>query len=384
MARAPRLSGLQSLHLQLAIAPLSWSSTRSCFVRSRAISTTCAARGKNTDWVRGKLWKDEAPGPEDPYTQRPEEENVSKLPEEVLQSMPRRDRTPAAVRDSRLVLPPKRTEAMSEKELKASDPTYAPATDASGLEEIETVRSWWHQPGHWGEESDFRPFASTEKVADKDVIEVYLRRAVVEVLALQEAGSFSPWSTKKWRAGDRNALDEALAVEIQIRDGKPSLKGNSSSVCRALTSEAEEAAEAVEKVSQEEARKLIKAWDPSWKDVSLGDEEKFAVRKRLYQLTGNLIPDSKLGAARTVKHLLTLTAKPTKAPKLAEQLRRRDDLRKLTNVELHDSKIGPIQKEMAIGRWKVIEAELKKRNLPVTGAAGLSKNKERDWLTGKM
>jgi hypothetical protein len=32
----------------------------------------------------------------------------------------------------------------------------------------------------------------------------------------------------------------------------------------------------------------------------------------------------------------------------------------------------------------VIEEELTKRGLPITGTAGLSKNKERDWITGKI
>jgi hypothetical protein len=55
----------------------------------------------------------------------------------------------------------------------------------------------------------------------------------------------------------------------------------------------------------------------------------------------------------------------------------------LPNVTVHSRKIGPVAKETAIGRWKVIEEELTKRGLPVTGTAGLGKNKERDWLTGK-
>lgn len=51
---------------------------------------------------------------------------------------------------------------------------------------------------------------------------------------------------------------------------------------------------------------------------------------------------------------------------------------------MHSRRVGPIDREISVGRWKVIEEELKKRDLPVTGTAGLSKNKERDWLTGKV
>ncbi|KAG5985998.1 hypothetical protein E4U43_005744, partial [Claviceps pusilla] len=91
-----------------------------------------------------------------------------------------------------------------------------------------------------------------------------------------------------------------------------------------------------------------------------------------------------LGAARTVKHLLTLVVKKPAPQKLAEVLERRSDIQQLANIKVHSRKIGPIERETSVGRWKVIEEELTKRGLPVTGTAGLSKNKERDWITGKI
>lgn len=97
-----------------------------------------------------------------------------------------------------------------------------------------------------------------------------------------------------------------------------------------------------------------------------------------------LIADAKLGAAQTVKNVLTLASKQPQPKKLAELLQKRDDVQKLSNVRVHSRKIGPIEKETALGRWKVIEEELTKRGLPITGTAGLSKNKERDWITGKI
>ncbi|KAK4090832.1 hypothetical protein PCL_03440 [Purpureocillium lilacinum] len=380
MPRIPRVSGLKALPLNLA--PSSASPARPSFAAARAISTTCVARGKNTEWVRGKLWKGEAPGPEDPYTQRPEPEESSNLPEEALEYQPHPDRTPAQILASRLTLPPKRTEATPESQLKSSDPTYVPATDAEGLEEISTITTWWDQPGHWGAESEFDAFGSVAKVADKEIVEVYLRRAVVELLALQESGVFADWATKKWNEGDRSALDSTLAVEIQVQDGKASLNGDASSLSQGLTAELEEV-DTPERVTLDEAKELVKAWDPAWKSIALDEQAKFAVRKRLYQLTGNLVPDAKLAAATTVKHILTLAAKEPKPQKLTQLLSRRDDLQRLSNVKVHSRKIRAIEKETVVGRWKVIEEELKKRGLPVTGTAGLSKNKERDWITGK-
>lgn len=108
------------------------------------------------------------------------------------------------------------------------------------------------------------------------------------------------------------------------------------------------------------------------------------LRKRLYQLTGILIPDAKLAAANTAKHILTLATRDPKPLKLAQMLEKRNAFNDLSNVKLHERKIGPIDKEVAVGRWKVIEEELKKRDLPVTGYGNAARNKERDWLTGKI
>ena len=82
--------------------------------------------------------------------------------------------------------------------------------------------------------------------------------------------------------------------------------------------------------------------------------------------------------------MLTLAVKKPRPPRLVESLVRSSDLPYLANVSLHSRKIGPIDKEIAVGRWKIIEEELAKRGLPVTGTGGLSKNKERDWISGKI
>ena len=59
-------------------------------------------------------------------------------------------------------------------------------------------------------------------------------------------------------------------------------------------------------------------------------------------------------------------------------------MQELANVKVHDRRISPIDREVSVGRWKVIEEALTKRGLPVTGTAGMSKNKERAWISGKM
>lgn len=77
-----------------------------------------------------------------------------------------------------------------------------------------------------------------------------------------------------------------------------------------------------------------------------------------------------------------MASKQPKPKKLAEILEERDDLADLPNVRLHSKKVGPIDREIEVGRWKVIKEELEKRDLPVTGTNGMPGHKERKWIRG--
>jgi hypothetical protein len=254
----PRISCLRALQaLNHGLAP----ATTPARVQFASISTTAPARD-----LRSKLWKGEAPGPEDPYTQRSEPEQES-LPSE---------RRPAAapVRQAPgIVLPPRRTEAVSEKDATHNDPTYTPATSIEDLMVAPSLKNWWEQPGHWGDESRFTGFAKAGKVVDRALVEVHLRRAVVEVLALQQAGKLSEWATKKWATGDANA---ALDILIDVaEDGTASLKTDGSALVEQLTA-AEEEATPAKSFSSKQAYDA-REWDSKWQDIVLNDEVKFAV-----------------------------------------------------------------------------------------------------------
>ncbi len=285
-AAVPRISwarGIQSL--RRASSATSRRTASSAFA-ARHISTTPApSSSKNTEWVRSKLWKDgEAPGAADPYTQRPEsvpeDSAVTRLPREALDGTDPSDRRPLAVRRSRLPFPAGRNEAATAKEVRATDPAYEPATSLEELAEMGTLSEWWDQPGHWSELDQFTAFASAEKVTEKAAIEVYYRRALVEVLALQETGALGEWATQKWPEGSRADLDAALAVEIVAQDGTAVLKGDVAAVANSLTQalDAETEVTRPERISSEEATEMTKAWEPSWKGIAVNDEMKFAVR----------------------------------------------------------------------------------------------------------
>ena len=78
-----------------------------------------------------------------------------------------------------------------------------------------------------------------------------------------------------------------------------------------------------------------------------------------------------------------MLCKPPKAKKLAEELKNRGEIQQLPNVTLYSHRVTPVHKEKMVGRWKVIEKELQKRDLPAIGNGGYGKFKERDWLRGK-
>jgi hypothetical protein len=213
-------------------------------------------------------------------------------------------------------------------------------------------------------------------------VEVYLRQALVEALSYEQRGLLEEYAVKKWPLGNRAHLDRTLSAGILFEGGKAQLSSHFRIVTEKL--KAREVEERVE-ISADEAQQMVNALDPSWKTVILNNDHlKFAVRKRLYQLTGHFIPDVKLAAARTPRELITVALTITKrGKKLAEVLEEQKALAALPNVTVHSRRVTPIDREVAVGRWKVIEEELQKRDLPVTGTGGYGKNKERDWLTGK-
>lgn len=85
------------------------------------------------------------------------------------------------------------------------------------------------------------------------------------------------------------------------------------------------------------------------------------------QLTGVRIPDSTIESVRTVNSLLNRLTTPPKPVKLVEALAQKEHLTSLPNVNIFGRRITPIDKEVSVGRWKLIEKELSRRGLPVTG-----------------
>ena len=77
--------------------------------------------------------------------------------------------------------------------------------------------------------------------------------------------------------------------------------------------------------------------------------------------------DPQIDEFKTIGDTIAHLAEKPKPKKLAEILLSNSELTALPNVEIFERRHTPIDKEKEIGRWKLIEAELMKRGLPVTG-----------------
>ena len=85
------------------------------------------------------------------------------------------------------------------------------------------------------------------------------------------------------------------------------------------------------------------------------------------QLTGFRFPDYAIAGIATVKDVVVLAEEKPKPKKLAEMLLQNPTIAALPNVEVFDRRQTPIDKEKEVGRWKIIEQELREKGLPVTG-----------------
>jgi hypothetical protein len=170
-----------------------------------------------------------------------------------------------------------------------ADPTYAPATSADGLKMVGGVSNWWNKPEHWDSSGDFTGFKPKEKVTDPALIDVAVRRAVIEAFALREAGReddlVGVWPTTLSRADTETLLArevktdengaitlgaaEAAAVAEQLR-WKDDVE--------AAEATAEESRASPRSLSAEEAAALTLSWDKSWRSISIADPRiRFAV-----------------------------------------------------------------------------------------------------------
>jgi len=90
--------------------------------------------------------------------------------------------------------------------------------------------------------------------------------------------------------------------------------------------------------------------------------------KQIRKATGIQLSDYIIRSIKTIQDLRNALRVTPPPKKLATQLVDKDSsLSMLPNVNIKQKRVSMIDKENAIGRWKVIAKELEERGLPVTG-----------------
>lgn len=199
--------------------------------------------------------------------------------------------------DTDLVLPPEDVEvAPRGDELAADGVAYRPADTAHGLDVVGGLGGWFERDEHWGASKRYAGFAPTRRVADPALLELSVRRAVAEALAVAAAAAATgasadkaPLLTGLWERGDREDAERALGLRLEVReDGAVGVvAADAEGVVRALRWDPEAVGSSVaapgeevgkQQFSPEEAREIVQSWDEGWKKISLHDAQlKFAV-----------------------------------------------------------------------------------------------------------
>lgn len=175
-----------------------------------------------------------------------------------------------------LVLPPtERTKAPRPEEL--DEKVYVAAESAAGLPVVGGLKGWFAEDDHWGPSKSFAGFASETKVTDPAQLEVCVRRAVLEALAVRSAG-VEGLLMESWRAD--GGWDRALGLGVKVAaDGKATLEGDAVGVVEGL---AGDEGPREEMMPADQAREIAQMTSREWKQVSLKDARlKFAVSHAL-------------------------------------------------------------------------------------------------------
>ncbi|KAK8878895.1 ribosomal subunit 39S-domain-containing protein [Apiospora arundinis] len=281
----------------------------------------------------------------------------------------------------RVFVPPPRP-SVAERADTITDTLYTPATSAEGLESIGNLGNWWDDQAHWPETSDFVGFKPKQKVEEPVLIEAAVRRALTETLVVKQLGK-DDQLTAHWGLQDKAQHDAVLALDVRVdSNGNATVTGDLHSVADGLAEDGVEHGFTLPSAAEALAWKGQS--DHSWKGASLQDARvKFAVIKRVMQLTGHAVPDHKLADIATARGLLATLQKPPKPKTLSQEIEtKKQDLVGLPNVAFSPKRVTRGHKDQALGRFKLIEAEFKKRDLQ-DGPLAVPKSREMKHWKGE-
>ncbi|KAK8068935.1 hypothetical protein PG994_005551 [Apiospora phragmitis] len=308
-------------------------------------------------------------------------ENVEEI---VVEDVGLQKYTPEPPQQRAFVPPP--APSVAEPADAVTDTLYTPATSAEGLETIGNLKSWWDNPAHWPKSSNFVGFKAKQKVQNPVLLEAAVRRALTETLVMKQLGQ-EDQLTGHWGLQDKAQHDAVLALDVRVdSDGNATVTGDLQAVAEGLVAKGD--GSSVEPTyalpSAAEALALKEQADQSWKGTSLQDARlKFAVLKRVMQLTGQVVPDQKLADIATARGLIATLQKPPKPKTLSKEIQtKKPELVTLPNVAFSPKRVTRGHKDQALGRFKLIEAEFRKRDLQ-DGPLSVPKSRERQHWRGE-
>lgn len=162
---------------------------------------------------------------------------------------------------------------------------YTPAETSHSLEVVGDLSEWFNKDEHLPKSKlQFERFAPEQKVTHPAMLEVCVRRAVVEALAMvQSYGRKQNLLLKSWSGrGSIGASKRALALGLEVNKGSAKLVGDMKPVLNDLISPDEETVRSdAARMSYPrlgQAIKLVATYSESWKKISLEDMQlKFLV-----------------------------------------------------------------------------------------------------------
>lgn len=164
------------------------------------------------------------------------------------------------------------------EELDSDVENYRPADDASALEVVTGLQDWFSKDEHWGASKRFVGFAPTNKVTDPALLELHTRRAVLEAVAVTQAGD-RQLLVRSWGAGgSKEDAIRTLGLGVEIEEeGAVKLVGDVKGVVEGLKN-TEGVSPTSETIEPAEAKEIVQVCDQNWKEISLQDVQlKFAV-----------------------------------------------------------------------------------------------------------
>jgi len=252
-------------------------------------------------------------------------------------------------------------------------------------------------------------YLPSTKTTDPEALNAALHRAIAEVFTLQKAGLDLSLTSKEFalyhepisihsvkvglsedKAGAalefsdpeaESAILEALEDLSNTSQDAIAETASTSAITDTIADAQETMDSSLDEASMDAANTAISAgqgspgsqaatsferWGMGWQSISIQNPDiKFAVVKRLMQLTGHRLSDPIIQDTNTAGQLLSRVTTPPKPKKLIEAIQRDGRLQQVSNVKISGRRVTSIDKEQEVGRWKVIEYALRERGLPI-------------------